>query len=149
MTDIYPKEKRSEIMSSVRSRGNRATELVMLKLLRRQRIKGWRRHLAILGAPDFAFPKERVAVFLDGCFWHGCPIHFKLPKSNCDFWEKRIATNRRRDRRITKELRACGWTVIRIWQHDIKRSPAQCIRKLQKALNVSWKCDQNYLRFED
>lgn len=149
MTDIYSKEKRSKIMSSVRSRGNLATELAMVKLLRSQRIKGWRRHLPILGTPDFAFRKKRIAIFIDGCFWHGCPIHFKMPKSNRDFWKNRIVTNCRRDQRVTKELRAGGWIVIRIWQHEIKASPELCVRRLQKALKAGQDHDESFPRAED
>src|SRR5262249_35273907 len=137
------------IMSSVRSRGNRATELVMLKLLRNHRVKGWRRHLPIIGRPDFAFPKERIAIFLDGCFWHGCPVHFKLPESNRDFWKKRIETNCQRYQRTTRLLRSRGWTVIRIWQHEITKSPARRIWRLQKMLDAKRQRSENLVRAAD
>lgn len=135
MADIYPKEKRSRIMSLIRSRGNKATELVVVSLLREHRIGGWRRHLPLPGSPDFAFTKQRVAVFVDGCFWHGCPLHFKMPASNQAFWSERVSTNMQRDRRTTRRLRENGWYVIRVWQHDLKKS-VRFVSRLQRALKL-------------
>lgn len=136
MADIYSKQKRSLIMSSIHSRGNKATELAVVSLLRRNGIHGWRRHLPLLGCPDFAFVRHKVAIFVDGCFWHGCPTHFKMPKSNCTFWARRIRTNMRRDRRVARLLRAEGWSVIKVWQHDLRRSPQAFLSRLRRALCV-------------
>lgn len=134
MADIYSKRKRSMIMSSIRSRGNKATELVVVSLLRQNGIHGWRRHLPLPGCPDFAFMPQRVAVFVNGCFWHGCPIHFKMPKSNCTFWSQRIQTNMRRDLRVARHLRARGWSVLKVWQHDLRRSSGTFLSRLRRAL---------------
>jgi len=68
---------------------------------------------------DIVFPKRRVCVFVDGCFWHGCPKHFKCPKTNSAWWSEKIEANRVRDRRQTKRLQRAGWTVIRVWEHDL------------------------------
>jgi len=67
---------------------------------------------------DIVFPRERVAVLVDGCFWHGCPLHATYPKTNTNYWLPKLAENRERDERQTNRLRNCGWTVIRVWEHD-------------------------------
>src|SRR2546423_8232879 len=111
MTDIFTKEKRSAVMSRVRGSGNKATEIALAKLLRANRITGWRRHQRLSGTPDFAFRKERVAVFVDGCFWHCCPQHRTNPKNNEQFWAEKLARNRARDLNVTRNLREQGWIV--------------------------------------
>src|SRR2546426_9167745 len=98
MGDVFSKQKRSEVMSSIRSSGNRATELRMVAIFREQNIKGWRRGARLFGRPDFVFPKERVAVFVDGCFWHGCTKHAQLPAANRGYWLRKFDLNRQRDR---------------------------------------------------
>src|SRR5450756_215446 len=120
MADIFTKAKRSEVMSGIRSRGNKDTEIVLAKLLRRHKITGWRRHLkirisspvsrhsslpALSVRPDFVFAKARLAVFVDDCFWHGCPKHGTQPQGNRAFWKKKFATNLARDRRVKRALR--------------------------------------------
>ncbi len=99
--DSFNSQKRSEIMAKVRSRGNASTELKALQILRRGAVTGWRRHFPIFGRPDFAFPKARLALFIDGCFWHGCPRCYSAPKSSLAFWRQKLSKNRKRD------LRAC------------------------------------------
>jgi DNA mismatch endonuclease (patch repair protein) len=132
--DIWSKSKRSEVMSLIRGRGNMATELVLLALLRRNKIPGWRRHVAIIGKPDFAFPKQKVAIFVDGCFWHACPKCYKRPKTNRRFWDKKREYNICRDRRVNRQLRRQGWKVIRIWQHSLRKSPQNCLTRIRRAL---------------
>src|SRR5580704_17341440 len=90
MPDVFTKAKRSEVMSRVRSRGNQQTELALAKILRRHRITGWRRHLPVFGKPDFIFPRQRLALFVDGCFWHACPKHATQPASHRSFWRKKF-----------------------------------------------------------
>lgn len=87
MTDIWSKQKRSEVMSLIRSHGNKATELRLIKIFREFHITGWRRNQPLFGKPDFTFRRERVVVFVDGCFWHGCPKCYKRPGSNQEFWD--------------------------------------------------------------
>ena len=120
MADRVSKEARSMIMSRVRSSGNKTTELATATLFRNLRIHGWKRKQRLLGSPDFVFRKHRLLVFVDGCFWHGCPRHFRLPTSNVSFWKNKIETNWARDRKIDAALKAKGWTVVRIWEHSLK-----------------------------
>jgi DNA mismatch endonuclease (patch repair protein) len=119
MADVFSKSKRSEVMSRIRSRGNQATELALAKLFRRHKITGWRRNQKVFGKPDFIFPKHKLAVFVDGCFWHGCPKHGTQPKGNAAFWRKKISRNQIRDRLVTRTLRKAGWRVLRIWEHEL------------------------------
>ena len=121
MADVFSKSKRSEVMSRIRSRGNQATELALAKLFRRHKITGWRRNQKVFGKPDFIFPKHKLAVFVDGCFWHGCPKHGTQPKGNAAFWRKKISRNQIRDRLVTRTLRKAGWRVLRIWEHELTR----------------------------
>src|SRR5690349_8666888 len=109
-------EPRRRIMRAVRSKGNRTTELLMARQLRAAGLNGWRRHLPLPGRPDFAWPRERVVVYVDGDFWHGCPVHYRAPTTNDSFWAQKIRANRRRDRRVSRQLRAMGWVVLRVWE---------------------------------
>ena len=134
MPDMFPKAKRSEIMAAVRSTNNRLTEQKLAGLLRQHRVTGWRRHLPIFGKPDFTFPKQRVTVFVDGCFWHGCAKHLRMPENNRAYWEKKIARNIARDRVVTGQLRSSGWTVLRVWEHDL-RAEAKLLKRITKSLD--------------
>lgn len=117
----------------IRSRGNKATELRLIEVFREFGITGWRRSQPLLGKPDFTFRCERVVVFVDGCFWHGCPKCYKRPKSNRKFWDTKIANNRKRDRLVNRELRRLGWQVVRIWQHQLDK-PARVAGRVTRAL---------------
>jgi len=153
MPDVFTKSKRSAVMARIRSRGNRDTELALAQLLRRAGISGWRRHFQIRIShfgprvfkvkPDFVFLRQRVAIFVDGCFWHGCPVHSPparwlrkssmptVPRAKAKgartlrtgklFWRQKLSANRARDRRVTRLLRQAGWRVIRIWEHELER----------------------------
>jgi DNA mismatch endonuclease, patch repair protein len=133
MVDRLSREKRSKVMSHIRSFGNRTTELRLMQIMKDHGIIGWRRHLPLPGRPDFAFKAEKVAVFVDGCFWHGCPRCYQAPTSNASFWAEKLAGNRTRDKRITSELRAVGWGVLRLWEHDLRHADRVAAR-LQRAL---------------
>lgn len=119
-TDVFTPEKRSDVMSRVRSCGNLKTELALIRVFREIRIAGWRRKQKVFGKPDFVFRKERIAVFVDGCFWHSCPLHATFPKQNATFWEEKLARNRVRDRLVNRTLRRQGWRVLRIWEHELR-----------------------------
>src|SRR5258705_9037419 len=99
-------------MGAVRSRGNRETEVKMVSLLRSAGLTGWRRHQRIKGNPDFVFRRERIALFVDGCFWHGCGAHCRMPSSNRSYWQSKILRNALRDRETNRALKAAGWRVI-------------------------------------
>jgi len=97
-------------------------------------ISGWRRNQVVLGKPDFIFPKQKVALFVDGCFWHGCPKpkHSNMPRNNQEFWAKKLQGNKDRDRFVSRELRKMGWSVVRVWEHELKY-PEKVVAKLNKA----------------
>ena len=135
-------------MAAIRSRGNKGTELRMVALLRAHGITGWRRQRRLRIAEtgnrkgkarrvsvDFVFRRERVAVFVDGCFWHACPRHGTRPSGNRVFWKTKLVRNAERDREVSRALRRAGWTVLRVWEHDLaaKHWP-RVVRRLARAL---------------
>jgi DNA mismatch endonuclease (patch repair protein) len=131
--DVFTPEKRSSVMASIRSKGNRTTELRLIKIFRENGISGWRRAYPLFGRPDFVFPKRRVVVFVDGCFWHGCKRCFRLPTSNTGYWVKKIERNRNRDREVSQQLRKKGWKVLRLPECAFKKM-SLLQSKLKKAL---------------
>jgi DNA mismatch endonuclease, patch repair protein len=128
--DNVRKEVRSKIMAAVHPRGNRSTEIAFGKLLWASGLRGYRKHWPVPGKPDFAWPGRKIAVFVDGCFWHGCVKCRTLPTSNVEFWRNKIETNRRRDRRVTRLLRWKGWRVARIWECRVKKNAS--LRRIAK-----------------
>ena len=130
MADIWTKAKRSQVMSSIRSKGNLSTEMRLIALFRKAKITGWRRHPKLPGKPDFLFPQSKLVVFVDGDFWHGNPATYKPPKSNVDFWDEKVRYNRKNDRRITKLLRTQGWRVLRVWESSLRKNPDDALRRL-------------------
>jgi DNA mismatch endonuclease (patch repair protein) len=144
MADTVSRQVRSKIMSRIRGTGNRRTEQLFASVLRRAGIAGWRRHVVIKlpmtrsskaiatdgtpfrrqVRPDFVFRKQRVAVFIDGCFWHGCPRCYQAPSSAKAFWSAKVLRNKERDRYQRSALKRLGWTVVRVWEHEmIKQHP--------------------------
>lgn len=132
--DTFTPQERSRIMSRVKSRGNQSTELKLLELFHLYKLRGWRRKYLIKGSPDFVFLKRRLAIFVDGCFWHGCPKHCRMPKSNEEYWVTKINQNKKRDYKVTKALRGKNWTVIRLWEHELKDN--QFKRKMNRIKRV-------------
>ncbi len=162
MADVFTKAKRSEVMSRIRSRGNKDTELALVKIFRREKIAGgWRQRRVRLNIqrqtsnserlklsvgclkssswvrPDFVFPKLKVAMFVDGCFWHACPKHSTRPKNNAVFWEKKLEANKKRDRQVNRMMRKRSWRVLRIWEHELTRkNEDRCVRRIRRFLDV-------------
>ena len=134
MTDTVDKATRSRYMAAVKSRGNLSTEARMVCLLRENKLSGWRRHFPLPGTPDFCWPKKKVALFVDGCFWHGCPHCYQTPKSNVRYWKEKVAGNKRRDRRVNSAIRTKGWAVIRIWECQLSKNPDRCVARIKKAV---------------
>lgn len=131
MPDIFDAKNRSRLMSLVKSTGNKGTELRLIQVFRAQGIMGWRRGSKLPGKPDFVFLKFKAMVFVDGCFWHGCPKHGTKPKTNAAFWRTKIARNKARDNEVNRLLRAKGWKVMRIWEHELSRkNSARLLRRL-------------------
>jgi len=126
---------RGQLMSRVRSKGNATTELLLAKMLRQAGLAGWRRHLDLLGRPDFAWPDLRVTVFVDGCFWHGheCGKNIR-PKTNAESWRAKIEKNKMRDRKVSRALRREGWSVLRIWECNLRTNPQWCISRIRLTL---------------
>lgn len=134
MTDFLSPEERSRRMAAISSKGNRTTEMRMLALLRAHGITGWRRHLDLPGRPDFSFPRQKLAVFVDGCFWHGCPRCYRAPETRSEFWRNKVGGNRARDRRVSRQLRKMGWRVARVWECTLQRQPEAVARKVRRML---------------
>ena len=132
--DARKYQTRKEIMQSIRGKGNKTTELKLLSLFKENKVTGWRRHQPLPGKPDFAFPMEKVAVFVDGCFWHGCPRHFVQPRSNKNFWKEKINKNKKRDKEVSRKLKQQGWKVVRIWEHELRKPEEKTISKIQKKI---------------
>lgn len=128
---------RSELMSRVRGKYNYTTELKLVKLLRNSRLCGWRRHYKTFGNPDFVWLNFKIAVFVDGCFWHGHNCARNLsPKTNILQWRLKFARNKKRDRNVNKELRRLGWCVIRIWECDLSKKQDHCIRRIRRMITI-------------
>jgi DNA mismatch endonuclease (patch repair protein) len=121
MADTFTKEKRSQIMRAIKSKENKSTEIKLIHLFKKNRITGWRRNFKLYGNPDFVFPKEKIVVFADGCFWHGHSCKKNKPMSNRIYWECKIRRNKKRDSKVNANLRANGWNVFRIWECQIKK----------------------------
>lgn len=133
--DIFTKKQRSRIMASVRSCGNKSTELRLIELFKQSHITGWRRKQRVYGNPDFVFRQRRLAVFVDGCFWHGCKHCQKKPSSNKVFWDAKIRHNRDRDRTVTRILQQKGWFVSRIWEHELRANTRKAFKKISASLS--------------
>lgn len=116
MADVFSTAKRSAVMGRIRSRGNHGTELRLIAMLRAHKLRGWRRGAGLPGRPDFIWRRERLAVFVDGCFWHGCPRHGRTPGSHREYWVPKLARNAKRDRQVSRLLRKQGWSVLRVWE---------------------------------
>ena len=112
---------RSAHMARIKGKHNRSTEMRVAARLIRAGIRGWRRHPRdVYGRPDFVFPDPRIVVFVDGCFWHGCPnCNRNTPRTRTEFWRAKIAANRKRDRSVDRQLRSQNYRVIRIWEHAL------------------------------
>lgn len=127
MPDIFDKRQRSQIMQKIKSRENKSTELKLISVFRDKGITGWRRGYPVKGHPDFVFLKKRIAVFVDGCFWHGHDCRNTRPQDNKEYWDKKRERNMRHDKEITALFNSRGWTVIRIWECELKKKNADIL----------------------
>jgi DNA mismatch endonuclease (patch repair protein) len=135
MADVFTKAQRSMVMARVRGRDNASTEMRMAGLLRAVKVTGWWRHSPMFGKPDFVFQRAKIALFVDGCFWHGCPRCYSAPKSSAAFWRSKIQHNMRRDSEVSCHLRKRGWRVMRVRECQLK-TPARFLNRL-RALTVA------------
>jgi len=137
MTDIFDKNKRSKIMSRVQSSNNISTEIRLISVFKEYRIVGWRRKYKVKGRPDFVFPKQRIAIFVDGCFWHGHRCRNTTPKDNAEYWRQKIERNVARDREVTAIFEARGWLVLRIWECELtKKNIDATVRRIMALLSM-------------
>lgn len=121
MADVFNNEKRSEIMSKVCSKNNKSTELKLIQIFEENNIKGWRRNYPVKGHPDFVFLDKKITIFVDGCFWHGHDCRNTRPSDNAEYWNKKRELNMKHDKEITVLFEQRGWTVIRIWECELKK----------------------------
>lgn len=121
MTDVFDKGKRSNIMSRVRSKMNKTTELKIIQLFIENGITGWKRNYPVKGHPDFVFPNKKIAIFVDGCFWHGHDCRNTHPVDNAAYWKKKREHNIVHDKEVTALFEKRGWKVIRIWECELKK----------------------------
>lgn len=124
MTDKVSREVRSYNMSRIKSK-NTYPEMILRKTLWKMGLR-YRKHAKLPGKPDIVFPSKRLAVFVDGCFWHRCPKCYVEPKTNIGFWREKVNRNNERDRKNEQELKQAGWKVIRFWEHEVLKNPEKC-----------------------
>lgn len=121
MSDVFDKEARSEIMRAVKSKNTKSTELALIALFKENHITGWRHSYNVKGHPDFVFLEKRIAIFVDGCFWHGHDCRNTRPAENAEYWAAKREKNMQRDRETTARFEKRGWTVVRIWECELKK----------------------------
>lgn len=138
VTDPLTAKQRSFCMSQIKGR-NTKPELMLRRALWRCGLR-YRLNSRLPGKPDIVFVQARVAVFVDGCFWHRCEQHFVAPKRNAAFWQEKIAGNVSRDKRIDEELESNGWAVVRIWEHALKDDLSNCVRRVSETVTTRTQC---------
>lgn len=129
MADVFDSKKRSDIMSKVRSNNNKSTELALIKFFKENNITGWKRNYPVKGHPDFVFLDKKIAVFVDGCFWHGHDCRNTRPSDNAEYWQKKRERNIKHDKEVTAMFENRGWTVIRIWECELKKKNEAALRE--------------------
>lgn len=134
MADVFTPSKRSEIMRCIKSNNNTSTELKLIGVFREMDISGWRRKYPVKGHPDFVFLRGKVAIFVDGCFWHGHDCRNTRPSDNYEYWEKKRARNIMNDEQITLLFRNRGWIVIRIWECELKKKNREMLMQKLKPI---------------
>lgn len=134
MSDIFDKSKRSEIMKKVRSKNNKSTELKLIQIFKENNIHGWRRNYKVKVHSDFVFLNKKIAIFVDGCFWHGHNFRNTKPKENQEYWDKKRERNMKHDKEITEYFENRGWTVFRIRECELKNINRQIVYEKLKLL---------------
>lgn len=127
--DKVSKKMRSEIMSKIRSKDS-VMEITLRKELHKLGLRYRKNVHDLKGKPDIVFAKKKVAIFLDSCFWHGCRWHCRLPNTNRTYWVAKIERNKARDNNINKLYKKNGWTVLRIWEHEVNKNFERPIAKI-------------------
>lgn len=133
MTDVLTPAQRKYNMSRIRGK-NTGPEIKLRKLLWSQGIRGYRIHYILPGKPDIVFTKKKISIFIDGCFWHKCPVCFQEPETRKEFWMKKILSNVERDKKVNKQLMEEGWTVLRFWEHDVRKNPDAIVKEISELI---------------
>ncbi|MGF7534725.1 very short patch repair endonuclease [Bacillus mexicanus] len=134
--DNVSKEKRSNTMKAVKSK-NTKIEKVVSKEIWRRGIRFRKNVKDLKGKPDIAIKKYKIVIFIDSCFWHGCPLHGRIPKSNVEFWNNKIKRNIERDKSINQHYTRKGWNILRIWEHDLnKKKFSQKIDEIEEWIKI-------------
>ncbi len=120
-------------MSRIRAKDT-GVELALRRALHKRGLR-FRLRPDLPGTPDLAFPRAKVSVFVDGCFWHHCPVHYQSPVNNAGYWRAKVTRNIERDRRADRDLEKLGWTVIRVWEHEIESGVAGVMRRIDSAVH--------------
>ena len=128
--DRVTSEQRSRIMSRIRGKDTKP-EMRLRRALHAHGLR-YRVHAKLPGKPDIVFGPARLVVFVDGCWWHCCPTHFRMPESNADFWRSKFDRNVERDIRATNRLRRMGWSVLRFWEHEINDSLDEVVARIER-----------------
>lgn len=136
MPDVLTKEQRRFNMSQIKGK-NTKPEVILRKILYAKGFRGYRIHYKLIGKPDIVFIKSKIAIFVDGCFWHKCPLCFVKPGTRTKFWIKKINNNVKRDKTVTKNLEKEGWIVLRFWEHEIKKSADKIAAKILRRFKQS------------
>lgn len=134
MADIMDCETRSRLMSRIRGKDT-GPEVLLRRALHRRGVRFRIHGKGIPGRPDIFWKGRKIAVFIHGCFWHGCPTHYVRPTTNASFWRDKLKANEARDQRVRNELSANGWQVIEFWEHEVVDSLEQCADKIMARLN--------------
>jgi DNA mismatch endonuclease, patch repair protein len=134
MTDVLTETQRRYNMSRIKGR-NTGPELRLRRTLYRMGVRGYRLNCDLPGKPDLVFLRKKLVIFVDGCFWHKCPIHFVTPATRTEFWTKKIEGNVRRDRVVNNELASAGWHVARFWEHELRENPERVAGEIVDHLN--------------
>jgi DNA mismatch endonuclease (patch repair protein) len=136
MTDFLSRETRSRVMARIRSKDT-SPELALRRALYARGVRGWRCHAKYVpGKPDISFTRRRVAVFVDGCFWHGHPDYFTPGKSG-EYWDKKISRTKERDRLANEALASAGWTVLRFWDFEVENELDACVYQVAEAVKLA------------
>ena len=136
MTDVLTQEQRKFNMSRIRGKDT-GPEVKLRKLLFANGFRGYRIHYNLPGKPDIVFVKKKIAIFVDGCFWHKCPVCFQEPATRKEFWMKKIQSNVKRDEKVNELLKNDEWNVIRFWEHDVRKKPDEIVKKISEILEKS------------
>ena len=125
---------RSKTMAAIHSKDTKP-EVLLRKALWKMEVRGYRKYPKIPGKPDLLFPRQKLIVFMDGCFWHGCPHHLRIPKGNPDYWPSKIKRNMERDQEINQALEHMGFRVLRIWEHEVTTDIGGVIQLIKNTLD--------------